>query len=136
MRNRGRVIACAFEPGGASGFGLQVRAGAGGRTVVGYDAAGEWPLDRTTSGAVVFAAELPGIHSGPLRAQDDRVVIASYVDRSSVEVFGGDGETVVTDTFFPDIASTGVSLYADGGDVTIRALTTRPPGSIWSACRS
>ena len=113
-----------------------MRAGAGEPTVVRYDAAGEWLLDRTTSGAVVFAAEFPGIHSGPLRAQDDRVVMALYVDRSSVEVFGGNGETVVTDTLFPGIASTGVSLYAEGGDVTVRALTIWPLRSIWSARRS
>jgi fructan beta-fructosidase len=60
MRNRGRVIACAFAPGSAPEFGLQVRAGAGERTVVGYDAAGEWLLvDRTTSGAVVFPPSPP-----------------------------------------------------------------------------
>jgi sucrose-6-phosphate hydrolase SacC (GH32 family) len=62
--------------------------------------------------------------------------MALYVDRSSDEVFGGNGGTVVSDANVPDITSTGVSVYAEGGDVTVRALTIRPLRSIWSARRS
>jgi levanase len=54
-----------------------------------------------------------------------------YVDRSSVEVFGGAGQTTVTDQIFPAPTSDGTGLFAEGGAVVVRSLTVRPLQSVW-----
>ncbi len=41
------------------------------------------------------------------------------VDWSSVEVFGGSGEAVITDQIFPDPASQGVQVFAENGSVKL-----------------
>jgi levanase len=125
-------IEAEFEFGTADEFGLHVRGGDGQRTVIGYDVdAQELFVDRTASGLVGFHPAFPGVHAGPLTVEDGRVRMKIYVDRSSVEVFGGEGQTVITDLVFPDLTSDEVSLYAEGGDVTVRSLSIRPLRSIW-----
>ena len=107
----------------AEEFGIKLRVGAGQETVVGYDArAGELYVDRTRSGQAGFAASFAGRQSAPLTAPGNRVRIRVLVDWSSVEVFGGRGEAVITDQIFPDNASTGVELFSRGGAVTVASL--------------
>lgn len=119
-----------FEVGTADEFGLHVRSGDGERTVIGYDVAGEEIfVDRTQSGLVDFHPAFPGVHSAPLTVEDGVVRMTVYVDRSSVEVLGGDGEVAITDLIYPDLGSDGVALYAEGGEVTVRSLTVRQLGS-------
>ena len=125
-------IQAEFELGTADEFGLIVRGGDDERTLVGYDVDDEEVfVDRTQSGIVDFSADFPGVHAGPLQVRDNRVTFTVYVDRSSVEVFAGRGETTITDLIFPDPSSDETSLYAEGGTVTVRSLTVRPLRSIW-----
>jgi len=42
-----------------------------------------------------------------------------FVDRSSVEVFGNNGEVTMTDLIFPDESSTGIEVYAKEGHVKL-----------------
>lgn len=119
-------IAVEFELGDADEFGLHVRAGGDERTVVGYDVtAGALFVDRTASGDVGFHPTFPGVHSGPVSVRDGTVSMTVYVDRSSVEVFGGSGETTITDLVYPSAGSDGVGVYAEGGDVKVRSLTVQ-----------
>jgi levanase len=126
-------IQAEFQLGTAEEFGLIVRGGDDEQTRIGYDVDDEEIfVDRTRSGIVDFSADFPGVHAGPLQVRGDRVTFTVYVDRSSVEVFAGRGETTITDLIFPDASSEETSLYADGGTVTVRSLTVRPLRSIWS----
>jgi fructan beta-fructosidase len=112
-----------FEPGTANEFGLKVRRGKDQETLVGYDVrAGALFIDRTRSGEVNFSKEFPGRHAGPLSPEEGRVKMHLFLDASSVEVFGNDGRTVITDLIFPDPASQGVELYAKGGTTKLIAL--------------
>lgn len=45
------------------------------------------------------------------------------VDWSSIEVFGGDGEAVITDQIFPDPASQNVEVFAENGSVKLNKAT-------------
>lgn len=123
---RGAVleIAAEFELGTAERFGLTVRGGTAGEgTLVGYDTrSGELFVDRSSSGATGFSPGFAGRHGGPLPAVRGRTRFTAYIDRSSVEVFGDRGQTVVTDLIFPDPASQGLGLFAEGGTVTLRSL--------------
>ena len=109
-------IEAVFRPGAAKTFGLAVRVGEGEETLVGYDtAAGRLFVDRTRSGRADFHPAFAGRHSGPLALEGGLLRLHVVVDRSSVEVFGGDGRTVISDRVFPRPDSRGVSLFAEGG---------------------
>ncbi|WP_165823089.1 GH32 C-terminal domain-containing protein [Micromonospora globispora] len=66
-----------------------------------------------------------------LSVDGNRVRMTIYVDRSSVEVFGGAGQTTITDQIFPALGSDQTRLFAEGGDVLVRSLTVRPLRSVW-----
>ncbi|KOV97538.1 glycosyl hydrolase family 32 [Streptomyces sp. NRRL B-1140] len=114
-------IEATFSLGDANRFGLKVRTGAGGEeTVIGYDTTTqELYVDRTRSGAGDFNRTFPGVQTAPLKAEKGKVRLRILVDWSSVEVFGGSGEAVITDQIFPDPSSTGVEVFAEGGTATL-----------------
>jgi fructan beta-fructosidase len=117
-------IRAEFEPGSAERFGLLVRAGADERTVVGYDMSrGTLFVDRTRSGDVGFHSAFGDVHHAPLPLRDGLVAVTVLVDRASVEVFGGMGESVITDQIFPGDGSDRVALFAEGGDATVVGLS-------------
>jgi levanase len=109
-----------FSLGDAERFGLKVRTGKGQETVIGYDAkTQELYVDRTKSGAVDFHHDFPGVQRAPLAAENGKVKLRILVDWSSVEVFGGDGQAVITDQIFPDPSSEGIQIFAEGGSVDV-----------------
>ncbi|WP_060904483.1 GH32 C-terminal domain-containing protein [Streptomyces scabiei] len=114
-------IQATFSLEDADRFGLKVRTGANGEeTVIGYDTTTqELYVDRTRSGAVDFNSTFPGIQTAPLKAKNGKVKLRILVDWSSVEVFGGSGEAVITDQIFPDPASQGVEVFAENGTVKL-----------------
>jgi len=52
------------------------------------------------------------------------VFLRAIADRCSIEVFGGQGEVVITDLLFP--ASSGFGLFAEGGVAVLDSLTLYP----------
>ncbi|MFJ1733687.1 GH32 C-terminal domain-containing protein [Streptomyces sp. NPDC088254] len=114
-------IEATFSLRDAERFGLKVRTGANGEeTVIGYDTTTqELYVDRSHSGAVDFDSTFPGVQTAPLRAKGGKVHLRILVDWSSVEVFGGSGEAVITDQIFPDPASQGVQVFAENGSVKL-----------------
>ncbi|QFR02257.1 glycoside hydrolase family 32 protein [Streptomyces phaeolivaceus] len=118
-------IEATFSPQDADRFGLKVRTGAGGEeTVIGYDTTTqELYVDRTRSGAVDFNGTFPGVQTAPLKTDNGRIRLRILVDWSSVEVFGGNGEAVITDQIFPDPASQGVRVFAENGSVKLDEAT-------------
>jgi sucrose-6-phosphate hydrolase SacC (GH32 family) len=123
-----------FVPGNASSFGLKVLTGSNGEeTVVGYDAlAGEVYIDRTKSGNASFSSTFAARHAAPLPVRNGLVKLRVIVDRSSVTVFAGDHEVVLTDQVFPDPSSQGMAVFAAGGHAELRKLTVWPLKSIWA----
>jgi fructan beta-fructosidase len=116
-------ITADFTTGSAREFGLKVRAGNGQQTVIGYDAGSQRVyVDRTKSGVSNFSSSFAGVQSAPLRAVNGKVHLRVLVDWSSVEVFGGSGQSVITDQIFPDASSQGVELFAEGGTARLDAL--------------
>ncbi|WP_216587609.1 glycoside hydrolase family 32 protein [Streptomyces brasiliscabiei] len=118
-------IEATFSVKDAERFGLKVRTGAAGEeTVIGYDTTTqELYVDRTHSGAVDFNGTFPGVQTAPLKAENGKIRMRILVDWSSVEVFGGEGEAVITDQIFPDPASQGVQVFAENGSVKLDKAT-------------
>jgi fructan beta-fructosidase len=112
-----------FTPGSAAELGIKVRRGGREETVIGCDVStGVLFLDRRRSGNVGFAPVFPSQCSGPLRPDGDRIRLHIFVDACSVEVFGNEGRTVLSNLIFPDPRSTGIELYAREGDAFVEVL--------------
>ncbi|MFN3649794.1 MAG: glycoside hydrolase family 32 protein [Armatimonadota bacterium] len=113
-------IVAELELGGAAEVGLTVRAGEGEETRVGYDAGTKQLfVDRTRSGKSDFNQGFAGRSGGPMPLRGRRVKLHLFVDRSSVEVFGNDGETVLSELIFPRPESQGISVYSRGGEARL-----------------
>ena len=116
-------IEAEFEMGSADEVGIAVRKGEDEETRVGYDARrGELFVDRTRSGRADFSPHFAGRHGGPVGIRNGRLKLQIFVDRNSVEVFGNDGEAVVTDLVFPKPESRGLEAYAKGGSARLASM--------------
>nr|WP_311768348.1 GH32 C-terminal domain-containing protein [Serratia fonticola] len=128
-------IEAQLKPENATEVGFKLRKGEQGEeTLVGYDAlAGEVYLDRTKSGESAFSSGFAARHSAPLPLSEDGTLkLRIIVDTSSVTVFSGKGDVVLTDLIFPDPSSTGIEVYSQGSSSTISAMTIWPLKSIWA----
>jgi fructan beta-fructosidase len=86
---------------GAEHAGLRLSNESGEEAVIGVAGSPlEAFVDRRRSRAAPLA-HYPGRHAGPVRAVDGGVHLRVIVDRSMVEVFANDGETVVSDRLWP-----------------------------------
>nr|WP_232331384.1 GH32 C-terminal domain-containing protein [Agromyces laixinhei] len=117
-----------FAPGDADAVGLSVLGDDEASTRIGYDAAeGRLFVDRSDSGNTGFHPAFASYDDAPVELDETgRVAITVYVDRSSVEVFTGDGRTTITDQAFPNTGADDIGLWADGDGATLESLTVTP----------
>ncbi len=117
------IIADFRLPAATAEVGLRVRVGRDEETVIGYDSAKQQMfVDRTRSGRCDFAPGFGERHVVALPAPNGRVRLHVYVDRCSVEVFGGGGRSVITDLIFPHPDSTGLEIYSAGDEALVERL--------------
>lgn len=130
-----------IEPGSAAEFGFLVHASADNEhevTQIGVNPGKSGIfLDRSRSGNVSFDSAFPARHWAPLHlTRGQTVKIHFFVDRSSVEVFGGEGESVISDLMFPSPSSDGLLFYCwhdcTGAGDRVVELTVWPIVSIWN----
>ena len=139
VRGAALEIVATFAPGDAASFGVGVLAGGAERTLVGVNVtAGHVFVDRANGGQHAFSDYFNGARKGPGDYFDGRAVapmhspgaaevtLHMFVDTASVEVFAEGGLTVLTTLVFPDPASVGVFLFAEGGTARLIALTAWP----------
>ena len=133
VRGETLEIETEVEPGEATEFGLRVRKGPSKETVVGIDREkSELFVDRTRSGDTGFDPKFPGRHTAPMHLADGQLItLRIFVDRSSVEVFGNDGQTVISDLVFPSPTSQGVEFYSKGGEARVVKLDIWNLKSAW-----
>ena len=67
---------------------------------------------------------------------DDRIKIRILVDRTSVEVFGNDGEVVIPCCFLPAEMDQSLEMFAHGGAAQIISMRVFKLKSIWREPRS
>jgi fructan beta-fructosidase len=91
-----------IERGPWSETGIRLSNHAGEEAIVGVTSNPlEVFVDRRKSRLAPFHRDYPGRHAGPIRWVDGQVTLRVLFDRSVVEVFANDCETVVTDRLFP-----------------------------------
>jgi fructan beta-fructosidase len=111
-------VVAQFTIGKASNVGVHLRKGADQQTSVGFDGSRNVVyVDRTKSGETSFAPSFAAKHDGPLSAEDGKITLHIFLDRCSVEVFGNDGRTTLTDLIFPRDSGKQMDLYSDGGPI-------------------
>lgn len=129
------VISTSGSTDGDSAFRLLVRSNADGSqaTVIGYDASTQQIfVDRTNSGDVRFNSVFPGIYYAPLAPVDGKVALRVLVDWSSVEVFGGQGESVITAQIFPSSANEAMALLYTEGAFKDVSINVKKVASTWN----
>lgn len=121
-----------IDPADADVVGLMLRAGEEEYTLVGYDTVkGSTFVDRTQSGESGFSDLFKVRNDAPTRLENGVVKLHLLVDWSSVEVFVGDGEAVLTNRIFPAPESRDIRLFAEGGDATVVNFNFWKLESIW-----
>ncbi|MGG3574497.1 glycoside hydrolase family 32 protein [Bacillus gobiensis] len=102
------------------GFSLRDGNGNGEHTVLMYDKSNnELIIDRSKSGIVHMNEylanmnEFARLYKATVKPRDGRIKLEIFVDRSTVEVFVNEGESVFSLSIFPDISSDGLRLWTD-----------------------
>ena len=101
------------------------------KVVMKYDAKNHtMSFDRKQSGIVDFSDKFPAVTSSPTFEKDGKINLRIFVDRSSMELFGNNGEFVMTNLVFPNKPYTTLSVESKNGnaklnDLKIYSLTTK-----------
>jgi levanase/fructan beta-fructosidase len=127
VHGRALDIQIDFIPNGDATLSLAVRKGGNEQTVIRYaKSSGALSTDRTASGNIGYDPAAGGVHTGTFSAGADGVIhVRVLVDECSIEVFGGEGQVVLSELIFPDPASDGLALTATGGDVMLQSVEVR-----------
>ena len=92
-----------------------------------YDAkAHTLSFDRRRSGLTDFSQDFPTVTTAPTFETNGKLSLRIFIDRSSIEVFGNGGKTVMTNLVFPTVPYSSVSVSAKGGNARIENLKIYP----------
>jgi fructan beta-fructosidase len=120
-----------FENISAEEFGLKLCVGEKEKTTVGYTVLKEeLYVDRRNSGYDEFSKVFPGISKGLLKNRTNTTKLHIFIDKCSIEVFGNNGETVISSKIYPDPTSLGIELFSNNGKVKVKSLDLWELGSI------
>ncbi|AFC29154.1 levanase [Paenibacillus mucilaginosus 3016] len=132
MKGSSYELQAEFTVSAGARFGLKVRKGISQETLISYDAdAGKLTVDRARSGVSAFEADFAETMEAPLTLKDGKLKLRLFVDESTLEVFGGDGEAVVSAILFPDALSSGLELFVSQGHVTLEEARFYPMRTVW-----
>jgi fructan beta-fructosidase len=116
----------------AEAFDLELRNTKGEAFIIGVDLS-KYLLytNRTKSGNHDFSKEFAiASHFAPLGVKNKKLRLHLFFDTSSAEIFANDGETVLTEIFFPGEEFESINLISKGGNVMFSA-TGWQLKSIW-----
>jgi sucrose-6-phosphate hydrolase SacC (GH32 family) len=124
-------IVLELQPGDWREAGVRLSNAAGEEVIVGVAADPlEVFVDRRRSRLTPFHAAYPGRHAGPIAWRDRAITLRILFDRSVIEVFANDGDTVITDRVFPTQPLDRIEpLPRAGGGPAARMWTL---GSVWT----
>lgn len=138
--NQAEIVA-EFTPGeNTTDVGFKLRVGKNQETIVNYNIdSQELTIDRKKSGKIptengnrnyesdLFKAVQTGYMS---KTEEGKIKLRIFLDWSSIEVFGNDGEVTGASLIFPDSSSTAMEAYSKGEDST-SDISIYPINSIW-----
>lgn len=81
----------------------------------------QFVMDRSASGIVGFSRDFPAVTVAPVR-NTDQIHLRLFIDRSSVEAFGKDGEYVMTNLVFPAEPYNRMVFSSDKGSYIVKSM--------------
>lgn len=125
-RNQGGsyMIDVEFEMGAAREVGVRVMKNTANNqeTLIGYQKDSEQLyVNRINSGKVI-SPNFASLDASPLKLERGTVRLLIFVDQSSIEVFGNDGEAVVTSLVFPENTNADWQLFSRDGRAKVTKL--------------
>ena len=82
----------------------------------------QFVMDRSASGIVGFSRDFPAVTVAPVR-NTDQIHLRLFIDRSSVEAFGEEGEYVMTNLVFPAEPYNRMVFSSDKGSYIVKSMT-------------
>ncbi|MCH5232232.1 MAG: GH32 C-terminal domain-containing protein [Muribaculaceae bacterium] len=79
-------------------------------------------VDRKNSGVTDFSDKFPAITTAPTFEKDGKINLRIFIDRSSIELFGNNGEFTITNLVFPENPYTTFSVSSKNGNAGIESL--------------
>ena len=114
--------------------GIKLAVGADHFFEVGYDAASQTLYaDRTNTGNISFQQEFKNRSRSEVKLplKEGLLNLHIFFDNSIVEIFGNNGEAVMTMQLFPGSADSGIELFSNGGRSLIKELSIWKMKSSW-----
>ncbi|KAL3428572.1 glycosyl hydrolase [Aspergillus tetrazonus] len=120
-------VQISFSANADTVLSLAVRKAGSQQTVIRYNRlTTTLSVDRTASGNTSYDPAAGGVHSAPLLPDASGMIrIRVLVDTCSVEVFGGQGEVVISDLIFPNETSDGLALQVTGGTAMLQTVEVK-----------
>lgn len=81
----------------------------------------QFVMDRSASGIVGFSRDFPAVTVAPVR-NTDQIHLRLFIDRSSVEAFGEEGEYVMTNLIFPAEPYNRMVFSSDKGSYIVKSM--------------
>lgn len=81
----------------------------------------QFVMDRSASGVVGFSRDFPTVTVAPVR-NTDQIHLRLFIDRSSVEAFGEEGEYVMTNLVFPAEPYNRMVFSSDKGSYIVKSM--------------
>lgn len=116
-----------FQNVNAEEVGVRVCVGGQEKTTIGYNLAAEdLYFDRRYSGQQHIVDFHKAVFHAPMKNRYETVKLHLFVDNCSVEVFGNQGETCISNKIYPSEGSTGIEFFSHGGKATIKSIEFYP----------
>lgn len=115
-------IEMAIENKGTSKIDFSLMNEKGEKVAMYYDVVRKhFVMDRSASGIVGFSRDFPAVTVAPVR-NTDQIHLRLFIDRSSVEAFGEEGEYVMTNLVFPAEPYNRMVFSSDKGSYIVKSM--------------
>lgn len=115
-------IEMAIENKGTSKIDFSLMNEKGEKVAMYYDVVRkQFVMDRSASGTVGFSRDFPAVTVAPVR-NTDQIHLRLFIDRSSVEAFGEEGEYVMTNLVFPAEPYNRMVFSSDKGSYIVKSM--------------
>ena len=109
--------------GTALEFGIKTCNGENEAIRIGYDTQSqEMFVDRHCAGDNAFSEKFEGRHRAPLTPEQNKISLHIFVDSCTVEVFGNNGQSVITDLVFTNLQGFRLEIYTLDGHIHLSNL--------------
>ena len=79
-------------------------------------------FDRRESGIVDFSQKFPAVTTSPTFEKDGVISLRLFIDRSSIEMFGNEGNFTMTNLVFPNAPYSTLAMQSKNGDAKLKDL--------------